>query len=78
MNRRDFLQTNATALGIGAILPFSVDTLIDLKRKFRIGFQSWVVREPLNEDFAGTLGKLKKQGFDTVEMYSASGPKPYF
>lgn len=38
--------------------------------KMPIGFQSWVVRELLAKDFAGTLKQMAALGFQTVEMCS--------
>ncbi len=38
-----------------------------------IGFQSWVVREPLNEDFTGTLSKMAGMGYESIEMCSPVG-----
>lgn len=50
-----------------------------LKRRtdLAIGFQSWVVREPLAEDFPGTLGKMAEMGYETIEMCSPVGYGQY-
>ncbi len=74
MKRREFIQRSAGIAGAGILAPA---WLIDLKKngtlKFDIGFQSWVVREMMAKDFAGTLKKMARQGYESVEMCSPAG-----
>ena len=37
-------------------------------KKFKLGLQLFSVRDALNEDFEGTLKKVKKMGYDYVEF----------
>ena len=48
-SRRTFLKSSAAAAGLGMVWP-------DLGKRtpLEIGFQTWVVREALAEDFTGT------------------------
>lgn len=70
LDRRSFLRR--ASLGAAALAP-----ILTLRRKYApelaIGFQTWVVREALAEDFAGTLGSLADQGYETLEMCSPAG-----
>ncbi|HLK98348.1 MAG TPA: hypothetical protein VK364_11320, partial [Hymenobacter sp.] len=38
-----------------------------------LGFQTWVVKEALANDFSGTLKAMAAEGFQTVEMCSPKG-----
>jgi sugar phosphate isomerase/epimerase len=38
-----------------------------------IGFQSWIVRKSIEEDFAGTLKKMAGLGYNSIEMCSPPG-----
>lgn len=69
MQRREFLACFAAL----AALPHAIRQRTDLA----IGFQSWVVREPLNEDFPGTLKKMAEMGYETLEMCSPVGYGQY-
>ncbi|MFK7844281.1 MAG: sugar phosphate isomerase/epimerase family protein, partial [Rhodothermales bacterium] len=75
LNRRDFLQKSAGLAGISMLAPHAlINQPLDLPaKKFALGFQSWVVREPLNQDFAGTLKKMASQGYQSIEMCSPVG-----
>ena len=75
MNRRSFLQNSATAIASTAI-PSWLQRM-QSSRAFKIGFQSWVVREPLNRDFAGTLNMMAKMGYEEIEMCSPIGYRIY-
>lgn len=70
LDRRSFLRR--ASLGAAALAP-----ILTLRRKYApelaIGFQTWVVREALAEDFAGSLGSLADQGYETLEMCSPAG-----
>lgn len=76
MNRRAFLRNCAAVTAAGAVLP----TWLQAAHRtgaFKIGFQSWVVRQPLNEDFAGTLKKMAGLGYEGIEMCSPLGYGKY-
>ena len=70
LDRRSFLRR--ATLGAAALAP-----VLTLRNKYApdlaIGFQTWVVREPLAEDFAGTLAEMASQGYETLEMCSPAG-----
>lgn len=70
LDRRSFLRR--ATLGAAALAP-----ILTLREKYAkdlaIGFQTWVVRESLAEDFAGTLGSMASQGYETLEMCSPAG-----
>ena len=75
LTRRDFLLKTAGVAGISALYPrgsFARPRLFvpDLQL---LGVQAWVVREPLVEDFAGTLKKLAGMGYQYMEMCSPQG-----
>ena len=71
-SRREFLKSGAAAAGLGLVLP-RLQRHIDLS----IGFQSWVVREALAEDFKGTLNKMVAMGYESVELCSPVGYGKY-
>lgn len=70
LDRRSFLRR--ATLGAAALAP-----VLTLRKKYApdlaIGFQTWVVREALAEDFAGTLAEMASQGYETLEMCSPAG-----
>lgn len=72
MKRRAFLQHAAAGLGASVLLPSWLQAAHHAGA-FKIGFQSWVVREPLNADFAGTLKKMAGYGYESMEMCSPLG-----
>ena len=76
MNRRAFLQNCAAATAASTLLPNWLQAA-HRAEKFKIGFQSWVVREPLNADFAGTLKKMAGMGYQGMEMCSPLGYGKY-
>jgi hypothetical protein len=65
MNRRAFLKTTATGLGGAFFLAHLPAHLLAATRLLNIplGFQSWVVKEALANDFSGTLKKMAAEGF---------------
>ncbi len=73
LSRRAFVKRSACAAGAGLILPSWLRNRSDLA----IGFQTWVVREPLNKDFPGTLAKMAGYGYETLEMCSPAGYAKY-
>ena len=76
MKRRAFIQKTASTAVACAVLPSSLKAAYRA-RSFKIGFQSWVVREPLNADFKGTLKKMAADGFESIEMCSPLGYGKY-
>jgi sugar phosphate isomerase/epimerase len=75
MNRRAFIQNTATGLGGVFLLAHLPDHLQAAVRLLDIplGFQSWVVKDALANDFPGTLKKMAAEGFKSVEMCSPKG-----
>jgi sugar phosphate isomerase/epimerase len=75
MNRRAFLKTTATSLGGAFFLADLPGDLLAASRFLNIplGFQTWVVKEALANDFSGTLKAMAAEGFQTVEMCSPKG-----
>ncbi len=76
MKRRAFLQQATAGLGASVFLPSYLQAA-HKAGAFKIGFQSWVVRKPLNEDFARGLKKMADLGYETMEMCSPKGYAPY-
>jgi sugar phosphate isomerase/epimerase len=75
MNRRAFLKTTATGVGGALFLAHLPGDLLAASRLLNIplGFQTWVVKEALANDFPGTLKAMAAEGFQTVEMCSPKG-----
>ncbi len=69
MTRRDFIRKTTLALGATALArptwPLHANPL-----GMPIGFQTYVVRDRLAKDFAGTLRQMAALGYQTVEMCS--------
>ena len=76
MNRRAFLRNCAATAVTSSVIPTWLQAAYRAK-PFKIGFQSWVVREPLNADFAGTLKKMADMGYEDMEMCSPLGYGKY-
>ncbi len=76
-NRRDFLQRSATFAAAGMIVPHWALGQSQKNLDFPLGFQSWVVREPLVKDFPGTLKMMAGYGYESVEMCSPPGYSKY-
>ena len=75
MNRKAFLKTTATGLGSAFFLTNLPGQLLAAGRLTNIplGFQSWVVKEALANNFSGTLKAMAAKGFRMVEMCSPKG-----
>ena len=60
------MRQSAALAGAGLLVPFRMRRrrATDLS----IGFQTWVVREPLAKDFPGTLAEMAAMGYETMEM----------
>lgn len=77
-SRREFIYKSAA--GVVAVSGLSAFTLHNRERALLsepIGFQSWMVRESLAKDFAGTLKMMSGLGYQTVEMCSPPGYAKY-
>ncbi len=71
MTRRHFIQRSAQSVGAASLVgPYALDSFAAPLVKMPIGFQTWVVREKLAKDFAGTLREMAGLGYQTVEMCS--------
>ena len=62
-NRRDFLKTTAVFAAASMILPLGAFT----QDKKTIGLQLYSVRDKLQKDLKGTLEKLAKIGYNSLE-----------
>ena len=77
LSRRQFL--GKSALGLGSIVVASQIPL-DLAGgtpsepvKMPVGFQSYIVRDKIGNDFPGTLKMVADMGYQSVEMCSPPG-----
>jgi sugar phosphate isomerase/epimerase len=77
LSRRQFL--GKSALGIGSVVmasqfPFDLASGSPPESvKMPVGFQSWIVREKIGNDFPGTLKMVADMGYQSVEMCSPVG-----
>lgn len=77
LSRRQFL--GKSALGIGSVviasqIPMDLDAVGRPEPvKIPVGFQSWIVREKIGNDFPGTLKMVADMGYQSVEMCSPVG-----
>jgi sugar phosphate isomerase/epimerase len=79
ISRRNFLGKSALGLGsalIASQLPFELSAseksgLV----KMPVGFQSWIVREKIGNDFPGTMKMVAEMGYESVELCSPLGYK---
>ncbi len=68
--RREFLEVNAAAAGAALLLRAK-------RTELAVGFQTWVVREQLAEDFTGTLARMAGMGYESLELCSPVGYQRY-
>ena len=77
INRRAFI--GKTTMGLGAAFALSQlpkQLLAHASASdIPLGFQTWVVKDMLGKDFAGTLKMVSAQGYQLVEMCSPQGYK---
>jgi sugar phosphate isomerase/epimerase len=76
LTRRQFL--GKSALGIGSVIaasriPFDFASRNTPPLKIPVGFQSWIVREKIGNDFHGTLKMVAALGYQSIEMCSPVG-----
>src|SRR5205085_9874420 len=75
INRRAFIGKTTIGLGSAFALSQLPKQLFAYASTFDIplGFQTWVVKDSLAKDFAGTLKMVAAQGYKLVEMCSPKG-----
>ncbi len=77
MKRRQFLTKGTmgiASLGVLSHIPTAMfATVNDKFVTMPIGFQSYVLREDIGKDLAGTLNEMKGLGYEYVEMCSPAG-----
>src|SRR5215831_8046513 len=77
INRRQFIGKSTMAAGAAvALSQFPSLLRSQVPSQFKghpIGFQSWIVRDMISKDFAGTLKMVKDLGYQQVEMCSPKG-----
>ena len=74
ISRRKFISTGVAGLaGASVFVPQLLRGEGKAKRIKDIGFQSWIVREEIGKDLAGTLKKMGAMGYNSIEMCSPPG-----
>ena len=74
LTRRSFIQRSAAAFaGTTLLAPGLLHGENPITIKGPIGFQSWIVRKSIEEDFPGTLKKMAGLGYNSVELCSPPG-----
>jgi Xylose isomerase-like TIM barrel. len=76
LTRRQFL--GKSVLGIGSVIaalkmPLDFASGTTPPVKMPVGFQSWIVREKIGNDFPGTLKMVAGMGYQSIEMCSPVG-----
>lgn len=77
LSRRQFL--GKSALGIGSVviasqIPLELDAgILPEPVEMPVGFQSYIVRDKIGNDFPGTLKMVADMGYQSVEMCSPPG-----
>ena len=74
-SRRDFLAS-AALLSAGALL--APDALLAAPKPRYIGLQLYTVREAMAKDPAGTLARLAKMGYNSVEGATYTGSQQFY
>ncbi len=73
-SRRNFLKTSSLAIGTIALsnkYSFAMGTEGNTLKSF--GFQTWTIKEDINNDLAGTCKKMAALGYKELEMCSPLG-----
>jgi sugar phosphate isomerase/epimerase len=73
LNRRSFITSSAALAGAALLSPRSLHANSLPLIKGPIGFQSWIVRKSIEQDFKGTLKKMADLGYNSIEMCSPQG-----
>lgn len=71
--RRSFLSHSAAFAGAALLSPLSMRGEHFPAIKGPIGFQSWIMRKSIEQDFPGTLKKMAGLGYNSIEMCSPPG-----
>lgn len=72
LSRRTFIR-QSSALASTALVPSFLMALSAERLPYKIGFQTWTIRKELENDFTGTLKKMKAMGFESLELCSPAG-----
>jgi sugar phosphate isomerase/epimerase len=75
ITRKEFIHTSAAALaGASLFTPTWLNAGAEKSIHARtIGFQSWIVRDLIGNDFIGTMKMMAGMGYQSVEMCSPPG-----
>jgi sugar phosphate isomerase/epimerase len=77
LSRRKFLEKSALGLGsavVASYVPFNLNfESMPAHIGMPIGFQSWIVRERIGNDFPGTIKMVADMGYKSIEMCSPVG-----
>lgn len=76
LSRRQFLSKSAMGLGsvvIASHIPMNLNAESLPAFKMPLGFQSWIVREKIGNDFPGTIKMVAEMGYQSIEMCSPVG-----
>jgi sugar phosphate isomerase/epimerase len=73
LTRRSFLSQSAVLTGAALLTPALLRGETSVAIKGPIGFQSWIMRKSIEEDFPGTLKKMAAMGYNSIEMCSPPG-----
>jgi sugar phosphate isomerase/epimerase len=73
INRRSFISHSAALAGAALLAPSILRGGNFSAIKGPIGFQSWIVRKSIEQDFTGTLKKMASLGYNSIEMCSPQG-----
>jgi sugar phosphate isomerase/epimerase len=76
LSRRQFLSKSAMGLGsvvVASQLPINLNADSLPAFKMPLGFQSWIVREKIGNDFPGTIKMVADMGYQSIEMCSPVG-----
>jgi sugar phosphate isomerase/epimerase len=72
-SRRSFISHTAGLAGVALLAPGALRANVYATLKGPIGFQSWIVRKSIEQDFPGTLKKMAGLGYNSIEMCSPQG-----
>ena len=73
LTRRSFISKGAGLAGVALLAPGLAWAKNLPLMKGPIGFQSWIVRKSIEQDFPGTLKKMAGLGYNSIEMCSPQG-----
>lgn len=73
MTRRDFLRNGCLAAGTALVAGARATPAWAKPSGLPIGVQTYVVRDTIGADFAGTLKRLAGMGFQSIELCSPPG-----